>query len=40
MRTDSLFRKLHEFKLSESGASHLAIGALLLMTVLYATTMV
>ncbi len=40
MKTEHLIRKIHHATRSDSGAAHLAVGALLVMTILYATTMV
>ena len=40
MKTDRIVRYLHEFGRSDSGAAHLAVGAMLLVTILYATTII
>ena len=38
--TNRISRFMYEFGRSESGASHLAVGALLVVTILYATTII
>ncbi len=40
MKTDRFVRYIHEFSRSDSGAAQLAVGAMLLVTILYATTII
>jgi len=40
MKHNRFSRFFHEFGRSEAGASHLAVGALLVVTILYATTII
>jgi hypothetical protein len=40
MKTDRFSKIIYEMKRSESNASHLAVGALLVITLLYATTII
>ncbi|MDX2094895.1 MAG: hypothetical protein SFW64_03040 [Alphaproteobacteria bacterium] len=40
MKNTRFAKFFHEFGRSETGASHLAVGALLVVTILYATTII
>ncbi len=40
MKTDWFTKVIREIKHPEAGASHIAIGAMLVMTILYASTMI
>jgi hypothetical protein len=40
MKNDWLSRVLTEIRRNDAGASHLALGAMLVVTILYATTMI